>query len=294
MRKTHKLALVTVAVAMGIAAPASAQIDQGDIVYIEGEGGELELYRRIDRPGELDDRAHFARVPASEQEALVQIETAQVIPVVERSAVVQRTPAQATTSAQTEPTVVMVEPVAAAETTVIETQTMEQERDLVRLRIGATAHGGYTLGDTLAEPEGWMAGLSLRIGAQIGDWFAAYYQPSGFFVGLETATPGDDFDEGWTMWNSFLAEVTLFDFLSLAGGPSVDFYWGCDGSRLGQVSCADEGAFFGIHGRAAVNLGGMLFDQRGAVNLSFDIHPTWFENDEGTLALLGGIGVELY
>lgn len=289
--KTKQLVLVTVAVAMGIAAPVSAQIDQGDLVYIEGENGELELFRRIDRAGELDNRAHFARVPAEEQQAVVQIETAQVIPVVERSAVIQRTSSEATTS---DPTVVVVEPVAADETTVVQAETVEEERDLVRLRIGATAHGGYTLGDTLDDPEGWMAGLSLRIGAQISDWFAAYYQPAGFFVGLESATPGDDFEDAWTMWNTFLAEVTLFDFLSIGGGPSVDFFWGCDGSRLGQASCSDEGAFFGLHGRAAVNLGGMLFDQRGAVNLSFDIHPTWFEDDSATLAMLGGIGVELY
>ena len=290
MMKNKQLVLVTVAVAMGLAAPASAQIDQGDLVYIEGESGELELYRRLDRPGELDNRAHFARVPAEEQEALVEIDTAQVIPVVERSAVIQRTPSQATTS---DPTVVVVEPVAADEATVVQAETVEEDRDLVRLRIGATAHGGYTLGDTLADPEGWMAGLSLRVGAQISDWFSVYYQPSGFFVGIETAGLGDDFDDAWTMWNAFLAEVTLFDFLSIGGGPSVDFYWGCDGS-LGQASCVDEGAHFGMHGRAAVNLGGMLFDQRGAVNLSFDIHPTWFEDDSATLAMLGGIGVELY
>ena len=140
MMKNKQLVLVTVAVAMGIAAPVSAQIDQGDLVYIEGENGEL------------DNRAHFARVPAEEQEALVEIDTAQVIPVVERSAVIQRTPSEATTS---DPTVVVVEPVAADETTVVQAETVEEERDLVRLRIGATAHGGYTLGDTLADPDGW-------------------------------------------------------------------------------------------------------------------------------------------
>ncbi|AKF03846.1 hypothetical protein DB32_000995 [Sandaracinus amylolyticus] len=286
---------VATTIALGVAAPASAQIEQGDVVYIEGADGGLELYRRLDRPNEPDGRAQFVRLPAGEAEAFIGAGgSAEVVPVIDRAAVVSPTATSTMDVAvQAPPAQAEVATTGAAPPLEVE-QPSALERALVRLRVGGTLHGGYTLGDDAEDPEGWMAGLSLRVGVQISDWFAVYYQPSGILAGLETTPSGGDYDEAFTLWNALLAEATLFDFLSIGAGPSLDFYWGCDAGIQSQAACADENPLFGLHGRVAVNIGGLFLDQRGAFNVSFDFHPTWFEDDVKTYSMLGGIGVELY
>ncbi|UJR83630.1 hypothetical protein [Sandaracinus amylolyticus] len=292
MERTRIWVIVTTAITLGIAAPVSAQIEQGDVVYIEGADGGLELYRRLDRPNEPDGRAQFVRLGASEAEAFVGGGGINVVPVVDRDAVVM--PA-ATTEVAVQPPP-GGEVVVGSETAVAQPievgAAAEPERPFGRFRFGISGFGGMTLGDDANDPEGWMGGGALRLGMQLGDWFSVYYQPSGIATGLDTT--GGDSELVFTLWNSLLAEATLFDFLSIGAGPSVDFYFGCEASEQSQASCADEGAFFGLHGRVAINIGGLLFGQRGAVNVSFDVHPTWFEDDTETVALLGGLGLELY
>lgn len=285
-----KWALVTLAAVLGAAAPAAAEIRQGDVAYIEDDDGSLALYRRLDRPFEGDDRARFQRVPVPEQDAYVRTRGPQGIPIIDRAAVITRS---AGIAAVTEGTMIAQRETMAAPPPVQVTE-VAYERPMIRGRFGVSAVGGGTVGNSLDDPEGFMGGIALRLGLQLGDWFSVYYQPTGLIADLETSPAGDFYDEAFTLWNSIILETTLFDFVSIGAGPSMDFYWDCEQFVQGQASCADGGAFFGLHGRAAVNIGGALFGQRGAVNLSFDIHPTWFWDDSETLSMLGGLGVELY
>lgn len=159
----------------------------------------------------------------------------------------------------------------------------------VRPRLGLSFHGGGTVGD----PEGWMLGGSLRVGVQVGEWFGAYYQPTGIYAALQSSA-GDERDGALVLWNSFLAEATLFHLLSIGVGPSVDYYADCDGTLQESAGCAREGSFFGMHGRVALNRGAQGPGQRGALTISLDAHPTWFGDGLETVSFLAGLGVEMY
>ena len=80
-----------------------------------------------------------------------------------------------------------------------ELAAVRQRRDEIRqrhLRPGRTAPAAALVECRRLvderEPDQALMPVMTLIGAQIGDWFAAYYQPSGFFVGLETETAIDD------------------------------------------------------------------------------------------------------
>ncbi|UJR81886.1 hypothetical protein [Sandaracinus amylolyticus] len=188
-------------------------------------------------------------------------------------------------------------PVQAVDTEVAPVHQVEVESpDMIRPRLGASINGGYTFN----EPEGWMLGGSLRLGIQIGDWIAAYYQPTAQYASL--VVQGGNTDGAFSLWNSFLFELTPADVISIAAGPSVDVWMGCeDGAQGdGQVNtpvnagCAGTNPFFGLHGRLAFNIGSDGPGKRHAIQISFEVHPTWFGDDFQTIALLGGLGYDMY
>lgn len=265
------LALASVGIVVS-ASRAEAQVAQGELVYVEGTDGRVTLHRRVDSPGEGDGRAQLVPVDAS---AAHEGQAPQVIGVVPAEAVLTTAGGETQT----------LEP-APAQLTEAETANGDS---FVRPRLGVSFHGGGTLG----EPEGWMLGASMRVGVQVGEWFGAYYQPTGIYAALQSELEGER-DGALVLWNSFIAEATLFHLLSIGVGPSIDYFGDCDSGLQASAGCAREGSFFGMHGRVALNLGDHGPGQRGALTISFDAHPTWFGDGLETVSFLGGLGVELY
>jgi hypothetical protein len=171
---------------------------------------------------------------------------------------------------------------------VVETEARPR-RHMIRFRFGIDGTGGaFVRGPQLA-----FGGLRARLGIQLGDWFSLYYQPTGLVGAFMHRADGRDAAAG-LLWNSFLAEVTLFDIVQLGAGPSVDFVWGCSDTPNSSLSCSDHGPFFGIDGRVAVVIGHDMMGSRGGLTLSADVHPTWYADDTVGLAVLGGIGIDMY
>lgn len=266
----------TVSVERASAQEMQADVDQGSFVYVEDERGTLTLYQRVDLPGEGDGTAQLRRVDDVTSERMGPM----AIGVVRVSDVSVPTDAPASEMAPTPAPRISEPGELAAETA-----------PWVRPRIGISVLGGKTFED----PEGWLLGGSLRLGAQLGDVFAVYYQPTAMYAALHTGL-ASTYDDAFTMWNSLLVEATLFDFLSIGAGPSVDFYLECNPAIQANAGCAREEAAFGLHGRVALNLGAMPIypGQRGALNLTFETHPTWFGDDLMTIAFLGGVGYDLF
>ncbi|UJR86257.1 hypothetical protein [Sandaracinus amylolyticus] len=162
------------------------------------------------------------------------------------------------------------------------------------------AGGSLVLGGTLGEPEGWLAGGNVRVGAQLGEYFATYYQATMMYAALAGGTEIDDPDDdgdsdnAFVMWNVFLFEATVLDALSFAVGPSADLYEDCEGSVQATRGCARDSVYFGMHGRVSVGFGAHDRGRRQALTLSFEAHPTWFDEDHMTVSMLGGIGFDLY
>ncbi|UJR86255.1 hypothetical protein [Sandaracinus amylolyticus] len=277
------LAAWIVVAACVMASGASAQVAEGGLVYVQDDDGALVLYRRIDAPREGDGRARFVRVtqePTGPE--------AQSIPVVPRSAVLTEvgteTPEVDVFESPTTPE--GVELASHARQPADAPMYIEQPAaELARFRLGASVIGGGMLGDL----DGWLVGGNLRVGTQLGPWFAFYYAPTFLYAGLS------DSDGAFVFWSSFVGEVTFWDLVSVGVGPSVDIYDDCNPRVRGNAACSrvDE-AFFGLHGRVAVNLGAGGPGERGAVSVSFEVHPTWFGNDLSAVAMLGGVGAELY
>lgn len=301
--------LSAAAVALVVPTAASAQqhteVAQGGIVYVEEADGSLTPYRRIDAPDEGDGRARLQQIDES---AVPRAGEPTAYLVVPRSAVI--TPSTARSTGEIE---VGESEVAHAHARPVETQAEvatgkaeagvyaapppppppvveEVERPAVRPRLGVMALGGGMVQDV----EGWLVGGALQIGVQLGDWFSIYYQPTALYAAIDT--PTGDRDGAFTLWNPLLFELTLFDWVSIAGGPSADIYEGCDQN----AACAQDDLYFGAHGRLALNIGGMLGGLgRHAIQLSFEVHPTWFDFGDGSedlmnISLLGGLGVQMY
>lgn len=273
------------ALTLGLPASAAAQqreVAQGTIVYVEEADGSLTPHRRADAPGEGDGRALLVRVGEDE---VPRTGTPTAYLVVPRRAVLSPVAQTGEIEVGEAEFGEIEEEVAAgkAEGEMEAPREVEGARPGIRPRVGVMALGGGMLEDV----EGWLVGGALQLGVQLGDWFAIYYQPTGLYAAIDTPAGTDD---AFTLWNPLLAELTLFDVVSIAGGPSVDIYEECEAN----VACSQDDVYFGAHGRVALNLGGMGAGQRHAFQVSFEVHPTWFNDDLMTLSMLGGIGVQMY
>jgi hypothetical protein len=161
-------------------------------------------------------------------------------------------------------------------------------RSPIRPRFGIDATGGaFARG-----PQAAFGGLRARLGLQLGDWFSIYYMPTGLIGGFFDQR--DDDAMVGLMFNSLMAEVTFFDMLQLAVGPSLDFIWGCTDDPQSALSCDDSGPHFGLDGRVAIAIGGGMEHGRGGLTLSADVHPTWYADDTVGVTVLGGIGVDMF
>jgi hypothetical protein len=163
------------------------------------------------------------------------------------------------------------------------------EYDSVRLRGGFNLGGGYVFGPA----HGPIIDLSLRLGVQLGRVFglAIQTQPNLFIISA-AASPV----VGFGIYNSLLAEFTLFDFLQLGAGPSLD-YLAAASCPAGDTSCtAAEGVGFGVHGRAAIILGGRnpQGGARGGFSISLNVHPLFLGNGNILFLSTLGIGADWY
>lgn len=158
-----------------------------------------------------------------------------------------------------------------------------------RFRFGVSGHGGALVNG----PEIGFGGLSLRAGVQLTDLFAVYYQPMGL-AGALYARP-DAAGAAGLLFNSAMADFTIFDMVSVGFGPSLDFVWGCSDSYQTEADCDSTDPFFGANGRVAVNIGAMGRGTRHALSVSVDVHPTVFDWDRGAVGvtMVGGIGYEM-
>lgn len=185
-------------------------------------------------------------------------------------------------------------PAVAQEYETREVEVVEVEDDdawAARIRFGISGLGG---GQWAGGPDLGMGGAALRLGVQLGDWLALYYQPTGLIASIVDRDPGRDSIAG-QMWNTGMIEVTLFDMLQIGGGPSADFIWGCDESIQDEVACANSDVAFGLDGRVALVFGGMgdPGSRQGFV-IEARVHPTWYDEDDASIAVLGGLGFEVY
>ena len=162
-------------------------------------------------------------------------------------------------------------------------------REEVRLRFGVD--GGLQAGvddDVLA----LGVATHVRIGAQLGDYFALYYQAAGIVGGgVRLSIGGTGRSSGIFMHSSSaMAEVTLGDLFQLAAGPSL-----FAGAR-GLAGAAQEVGVYGggLSARAALSFGGGPEGQRSGFSLGVQTDAGWF--DQGPPLFMVGVtaGWELF
>lgn len=123
-----------------------------------------------------------------------------------------------------------------------------------RFRYGIDGGAGWQFMDYTS---GFNLSASLRLGWQLNDQIAIYYQtdlPIGFVAGRSPS--GTDISGASIIWgNAAMFEYTLNDIVSFGIGPSADIGLGavCGGSRSTECIGA-AGTFFGIQSRIAFNL----------------------------------------
>jgi hypothetical protein len=160
-----------------------------------------------------------------------------------------------------------------------------QYRDRSRLRFGVSGVGGGFVGSA----HGFVGGISPRVGIQVNDLFAVYVQGQGL-IGQFLPRPGDNL-AGFA-FHTLMFELTLGDSFQLGVGPSLDFVWGCNADY--QASCVGSGPYLGADARVAFLVGGRGPGRRSGLAFSLDVHPTWFGGEHAAIALLFGVGYELY
>jgi hypothetical protein len=165
----------------------------------------------------------------------------------------------------------------------------EEQRDTTHFRFGLGLDANYLLSPGNEGLQGLGIGVQLRLGAQINQWMAAYYQAhgvlggtlsdSGMLNGAGTGLIG-------TVFNSAVFEGTL-PVLHVGAGPSVDVI-GVKGLMTGSTTVR-----FGLEGRAAIVIGGHGPGRHGGFAINFNVHPTFWEGTVLT-TFSAGIGGEMY
>jgi len=144
-------------------------------------------------------------------------------------------------------------------------------------RWGISAAGGGFAGSI----DGLYGGGQARFGVQFTDGFAVYYQGQGL-IGSFIPTSNGASLVGISL-NSVMFEARLGRHFELAGGPSLDFLWGCDGTPV-NGTCGTSNTFFGLDGRIAGHF--------RPFTVSFDVHPMFFRSDAAAVLMILGLGVD--
>jgi hypothetical protein len=154
--------------------------------------------------------------------------------------------------------------------------------DRPRLRFGVELGLGYSLiGGDIGAATGFAIDGAARIGIQINNPFAVYYQ-TGLWLGVVggVATDGTQVGGLAVMWsNAVLFEYTYAGLLHLGIGPSVDDILGgaCATDATGSTTecIGAAGWAFGGDARVALTLGPRRMGRRAGFSLGLDLHPTF-------------------
>jgi hypothetical protein len=181
-------------------------------------------------------------------------------------------------------------------------------KDGFRLRGGFSVNGGIMFLPNTPHL-GPAFGFAGRIGAQFNHYFALVYQntPMVTLTAQENSdgTSGGSFAAGFVDYNSLMAMVTLLHMFDLGAGPSLDFLAVANGGASigggGVVplpstsSSSSSGVVFGMHGRFAINIGGLSGNgpRRSGFAIGIDAHPLFTGAGKG-LSLTAGLGAEWY
>jgi hypothetical protein len=164
----------------------------------------------------------------------------------------------------------------------------QTNEDYTHFRFGLGLDGNYLTSSGLS---GAGVGLQIRLGAQINQWFAVYYQGHGLVGGLVGGSDSTGAGVLGAAFNSAMAELTL-PLVHIGAGPSVD-YVGIAGCSAASGCSPDTGVHFGLDGRVALVIGGHGPGRHGGFAVNFDAHPTFL--DGATLTTLSlGLGGEMY
>lgn len=177
------------------------------------------------------------------------------------------------------------------------------QRDGFRLRGGVSLGGGPIIpfGNGNLASVGGLGGISVRFGAQFSHLFGVYLQSQNTLGGL--AILNDRGEATGVLlaqtFNSVLASFTLFHMLEFAVGPSLDYvgFAGCAATVSMQACASGAGTGFGLHGRAALSLGGLIGGgpRRVGFNISGDLHPVFFvAQGGGYVTATLSLGVEFH
>jgi hypothetical protein len=129
------------------------------------------------------------------------------------------------------------------------------------------------------QAQGLMGGVGVHAGVHL--YGLELYGLSQGFVGALVGGPRDGNVEG-ILWNSGMIGFGVGAF-HLAGGPSLDFAWGCQ-SVNAAPSCYHGIAMLGGDARLA-----LVFSP---IAITFDVHPTLYRDSTVTSFVLG-VGFEL-
>jgi hypothetical protein len=184
------------------------------------------------------------------------------------------------------PTTVVVAPPAAAP--VHESVAKKEDPDYAHFRFGLGLDANYLVTPGTNGFQGLGAGVQVRLGAQMNQWIAVYYQAHGIVGGtLENSGNLAGATLVGMVFNSGLLEATL-PLLHLGVGPSADV--------IGVAGLSQErptNVYFGIDGRAAIVIGGHGPGRHGGFAINFNVHPTfWGSNVLTTFS--AGVGGEMY
>jgi hypothetical protein len=184
----------------------------------------------------------------------------------------------------------------------------EKEKPADEVKDGVRARGGFNIGGGImmlpndgAGQIGPAIALNGRIGIQFNHYFGLVYQNTP----IVTFTPQAGnlgFKAGFADYNSFLAMLTLGNFLDIGAGPSIDFLMVYNAAASlnpatgpGVTTSSSSGVSAGAHGRVAFNIGGLSGNgpRRSGFSLGLDFHPLFTGAFRGFSAT-AGFGAEWY
>ena len=168
----------------------------------------------------------------------------------------------------------------------------DEVKDEVRMRGGFSLNGGMLIMPDIPDAIGGAVSLGIRLGVQFTHYWSVYYQGTPL-VGIITDQTSSAAATAM-VYNSFLAGLTLGHFFDLGFGPSVDIFAVGAANSSGAVG-GDTGVNFGLHSRAAFNIGGLDGDgpDRSGFALGVDFHPVFFDKTV-LMTFTVGIGGEWY
>lgn len=177
-----------------------------------------------------------------------------------------------------------------------------EQGDEGRIRVGFNLNAGLGTGNRL---RGGTVGATFRLGYQIDHLMAVYGQVSPFvFFGGYSNSAGTDASLSAIGGFQFtpMFSLTPVDIFEIAAGPSLDkLTGGSAGGSVTTTSVSTNGSayssfYFGLHGRAALHLGGKPNTKTGrrvGFSLGLDVHPTFGEGGTVTFITLG-LGADWY